>query len=94
MMILRLLLAVTGSGMAIVLAVVMLIYAIYLPGKPELARQLPLLTVTTAVFTLWGLFAGLAGLARIRGWPRAWMWDGLLLLLFPLSLMFLWRAYS
>lgn len=93
-MILKLLLAVTGGGMAVVLAVVMLIYGVYLSDHPDLAADMPLLLVTTLIFALVGGLAALASLASIKSWPRRHWWDGTLVAAVPLSVLFLWQAYA
>ncbi|MGB1556340.1 MAG: hypothetical protein ACPHCJ_01015 [Oceanococcaceae bacterium] len=94
MQIARLLLAVTGSGMALVLLVVLLIYAVYMGEKPTLARDLPLLAFTTVVFTLLGGCAATASWGRAKARPWAWRWDLALLLLLPLGIFVLIQAYA
>jgi hypothetical protein len=80
--------------MAVVLAVVMLIYGIYLSDHPDLAADMPLLVVTTLIFGLLGGLAALASVASIRSWPHRLWWDGALIAALPLSLLFLWQAYA
>lgn len=65
MQIFHFLVASLGSAMAIVVAVVVLIYYWYLDVKPELARDLPALWLTAASLALIG-----AG-----GWLGAWGWQ-------------------
>lgn len=80
--------------MAVVLAVVMLIYGVYLNDHPDLAADMPLLLVTTLIFAMLGGLATLASLASIKSWPRRLWWDGALLACLPLSILFLWQAYA
>ncbi len=94
MLIARLLVAVTGAGMALVLAVVLLIYAIYVPQTPQLVRDLPTLALTLATFTLLGGIAICASLGSIRQWPNHRLWDLALVVALPLSAGFLWRVYG
>lgn len=64
MQVFHFLVASLGSAMAIVVAVVVLIYYWYLDMRPELARDLPALWLTAASLALIG-----AG-----GWLAAWGW--------------------
>lgn len=94
MLIARMLLAVTGGGMALVLAVVVLIYGVYLDAKPGLMDDLPALLLTTALFALLGTVATVSSLARARGWNKAWAWDTALLGAIPLTVFALWAIYG
>ncbi len=94
MLIARLLVAVTGAGMALVLAVVLLIYAIYVPQTPQLVRDLPTLALTLLAFTLLGGIAIGSALGNIRSWPRKRVWDVALLAALPICVGFLWRVYA
>lgn len=94
MLIARLLIAVTGAGMALVLAVVILIYAIYIPETPRLGQQLPTLALTTGVFMLLGGIAVGSAMGVIRDWSARRWWDGALLLALPVCVGLLWRIYG
>lgn len=94
MLIARLLVAVTGAGMALVLAVVMLIYGVYIPDNPELASQMKTLLLTTLIFTALGAVAGAAAAASIRQWASRRIWDLGLLVILPSSSALLWQIYA
>lgn len=94
MLIARMLIAVTGSGMALVLLVVMLLYGVYLDTKPELAQEFGSLIWTTVVFAVIGGSATAASFARVRRWSGAGWWDGLLLVSLPLGVMLLLQIYG
>lgn len=64
MQIFHLLVASLGSAMAVVVLVVVLIYYIYLDVKPELARDLAGLWLTSAALAVIGVGA----------WIAAWGW--------------------
>lgn len=73
-------LAAAGAAMALVLAVVCLIYSLYLDRQPQLRAEMPLLLTFTAVFAGLMLAAGLAFIAQRRQWSRRWLLQSLPLL--------------
>jgi hypothetical protein len=81
---------VLGGAMSIVLAVVCLLYWVYLDSHPELRRDLPVLLTVT------GGFAGLAasGALAFFGNRRAWMlrWPLQILPVLPLAMLLLFAA--
>ncbi len=94
MLIARLLVAVTGAGMALVLAVVILIYAVHITDTPRLTEQLPTLILTTGIFTLLGGVAVGSALSAVRQWPSQRWWDSALVVTMPVCVWFLWRVYG
>lgn len=94
MLIARLLVAVTGLGMALVLAVVMLIYGVYIPDNPELAQQMKTLLLTTLIFTLLGGSAATSARGTVRQWKSQRVWDFFLLAMLPASSALLWQIYG
>ncbi len=94
MLIARLLVAVTGAGMALVLAVVILIYAIYIPDTPHLSQELPTLGLTAGIFAALGGVAVGSAMGTIRQWHAKWAWDAALLVGVPLAAWLLLRVYG
>lgn len=65
-----------GSVLSLVLGVVCLLYWIYLDREPQLADEMRLLIITTAIFTWIAGSALVAVLGQRRQQP--WHWAGLL----------------
>lgn len=71
--ILNAVIAAAGAAMALILAVVCLIYAVYREEQPRLQAEMPLLLTFTAVFALLMLAGGLAFAAQQRRWNSRWL---------------------
>ncbi|MBI3171313.1 MAG: hypothetical protein HYZ32_01810, partial [Hydrocarboniphaga effusa] len=67
----------TGAVMALVLAVVCLIYSVYLDSEPRLRAEMPLLLTFTALFAALMLAGGLAFFGQHRQWRLRWLLQGL-----------------
>lgn len=66
-----------GAAMALVLAVVCLIYSVYLNSEPHLRAEMPLLLTFTAVFAALMLAGGLAFFGQRGQWRLRWLLQGL-----------------
>ncbi|WP_348672988.1 hypothetical protein [uncultured Abyssibacter sp.] len=73
-----------GAVLATVLAVVCLIYVLYLDREPQLADELGFLVMTTLIFTVTTAGGVIAVIGQHR--KRAWHWAGLVLWLGSLGL--------
>jgi uncharacterized YccA/Bax inhibitor family protein len=69
-----------GATLAIVLAVVCLMYAVHLDAEPQLRSQMPWLLTLTGLFAGFGMAGAAAFVAHRRGWPARWVLQGLPLL--------------
>lgn len=71
--ILNAVLAATGAAFGVVLAVVCVIYAVYLDTAPRLQAEMPLLLTATGSFLALMAAGGLAFLGHRRAWNLRWL---------------------
>lgn len=71
--ILNAVLAAAGAAMGLVLAVVCLIYSVYLDSEPRLRAEMPLLLTFTGAFVALLLAGGLAYLGQRQQWNLRWL---------------------
>lgn len=62
-----------GAAMALVLAVVCILYAANLDAAPQLRADLPRLLKLTGLFALFGAAGAAPFFAHRRGWPGRWL---------------------
>lgn len=62
-----------GAALGLVLAVVCLIYSIYLGSEPRLRADMPILLTLTAGFLALALASGLAYWGQHRKWNARWL---------------------
>lgn len=62
-----------GAAMALVLAVVCILYAAHLDAAPRLRADLPRLLALTGLFVLFGAAGAAPFFAHRRRWPGRWL---------------------
>lgn len=70
-------LVIFGGSMALIMAVVCVLYGAHVGDEPQLRGDLPRLFLLTGLFTAFGAAGATAFAAHRRGWTARWLLQGL-----------------